>query len=62
MENERFKRELGDEFRPIRVAKHNLDIAKQKHQTTSTDLDKYNALLNSIGEELAEKHKKVFFE
>jgi len=60
LENERFKRELNDESRPIRTAKHNLDIAKQKHQGTSADLDKYNGILNSIGEELADKHKKVF--
>ena len=60
LENERFKRELNDESRPIRTAKHNLDIAKQKHQGTSADLNKYNGILNSIGEELADKHKKVF--
>nr|CAD2176841.1 unnamed protein product [Meloidogyne enterolobii]CAD2199331.1 unnamed protein product [Meloidogyne enterolobii] len=58
LENERFKRELNDESRPIRTAKHNLDIAKQKHQGTSADLNKYNGILNSIGEELADKHKK----
>lgn len=59
LESERFKRELGDELRPTRTAKHNLDIAKQKHQAISSELDKYNELLTKVGEEVANKHKKV---
>ena len=59
MDIERAKRERDDKMRPERDFKHNMDVVKQKHKTTSETLSKFTAQLNMLHEELVMKHKKV---